>query len=231
MTDEQKLFEEIKKLTEPINGQYPRPWTTNLPHPMDAEGMIVGMNQATSYLVTDMSHEKFLNAHFGKGLNSYDLYRSVRSEESKTRINIEVLAACLKRPLLESDVICYSTPRAKHLSNAEHRGGKERGIAIFKTVFGFIQPSFTVVWGKAAQTEFLSAVKRSSTIRDQLIEEEGFAVYQMKFDRATLHPGLNGAFNTKVFFIRSIAWPEWAKWKNDAPRIFGKIRDQLGKAQ
>ena len=39
----------IRKLTEPINGQYPRPWMTEMKNPWEAEVFIVGMNQRNGY--------------------------------------------------------------------------------------------------------------------------------------------------------------------------------------
>ena len=41
-------FEEaIRRLTEPINGQYPRPWMTEMKRPWEADVFIVGKNQRT----------------------------------------------------------------------------------------------------------------------------------------------------------------------------------------
>lgn len=41
----------IWKLTRPLNGQYPRPWMTDLTDPVRANVFVVGKNQATGYPV------------------------------------------------------------------------------------------------------------------------------------------------------------------------------------
>ena len=40
-----KFEEQIRRLTEPINGQLPRPWMTEMRNPLEADVFIVGMNQ------------------------------------------------------------------------------------------------------------------------------------------------------------------------------------------
>jgi|TARA_B110000967_G_scaffold171343_1_gene181775 hypothetical protein len=43
MPDVRAEFEEtISLLTQPLNGQYPRPWMTNLTNPQEADVFIVG---------------------------------------------------------------------------------------------------------------------------------------------------------------------------------------------
>ncbi len=56
------LEDEIWGLTRKINGQYPRPWMTNLTDPMNAEVFIVGGNQATPYTDDEIqSHDQHLD--------------------------------------------------------------------------------------------------------------------------------------------------------------------------
>ena len=47
MTTIQEQFQAaIARLTEPLNGQYPRPWMTELADPLSANVLIVGKNEA-----------------------------------------------------------------------------------------------------------------------------------------------------------------------------------------
>ena len=222
MKTESQFFKVIEDLTQPINGQYPRPWTTSMVDPLKAEGLIAGMNQATAITTDVISHSQFLDAHFGNGSTTYELYSMLRPSASETRMNIEALTGTLEKQVLETNVVCYSTKRAKHLSLPEHKGGKERGIEIFKAVLGFSQPKFVVVFGAKAQSTFQSALKRAMVKRAMISSEPECAL--VTFDVEKLHPGLEGHFQTKLIFIRSLGLPEWNKWKWDAPQVFEQVK-------
>lgn len=57
----------IRRLTEPLNGQFPRPWMTELKEPLSANVFIVGKNQAKGYEVGRLTHERHMKALFNRG--------------------------------------------------------------------------------------------------------------------------------------------------------------------
>ena len=116
--------------------------------------------------------------------------------------------------------------RAKHLSQPEHRGGKERGIELFKATLGYIEPEFLIIYGKKAGDTFKTKIKPEvlESIND---ENNEITIETISLNKSLLAKDLEGTFQTKVFFIRSIALPEWNKWKFQAPKTFKKIKSIL----
>lgn len=146
----------ISDLTMPVNGQYPRPWMTTLNNPEDAKIFIIGLNQATEYPETALSHQRHMDALFNRnGENCRTLYAEIRSQAGKksspTRRNTDKLSRLLAEhgvhDILETDVICYSTRKYKDLENPEHQFGRQRGERIFKTLITEIQPPIIISHG------------------------------------------------------------------------------------
>ena len=118
----------IAELTQPINGQYPRPWMTTLEDPTLAEVFVVGMNQAKTFSAATVgSHERYLDALFNRnGQSCRKLYDEASGgSPSPTRKNMDSLGRCLKQHgitnVLETNVICYPQhvrqhPRASYSS-------------------------------------------------------------------------------------------------------------------
>jgi hypothetical protein len=138
--------DKVREWTKPLNGQYPRPWMSDLTDPTTATTFIVGRNQATPFPVELVgTQEQFLDALFNRNGQTHSaLYQNVRAQMGKgsspIRGNIERLTAVLREHgvtgVLETNVICYSTPMSADLANAAHRGGKETGTRISARCFG-----------------------------------------------------------------------------------------------
>ena len=131
---ENQFEETIRNLTKPVNGQYPRPWMSEMKNPWDAEVFIVGRNQARAYDVHQVNHKRHLDALFNRsGETCRGLYDEVcGGTPSESRNNIEALVGRLSRlgihNTLETNVVCYSTPTSGDLTKPEHaRGCEERG--------------------------------------------------------------------------------------------------------
>lgn len=144
----------IRELTQPLNGQYPRPWMTGLSDPASAEVFIVGKNQAKGYPVEAVGpRDRYLDALFNRnGLTCRGLYDAITgSAPSPTRRNIDALTARLERRgvtrVLETNVICYSTPMSSDLGLAQHVGGRERGQEIFRALLALIRPRVLIAHG------------------------------------------------------------------------------------
>ena len=121
----QESFEEtIRELTQPINGQLPRPWMTKMANPLEADVFIVGMNQRNGYPADQIAHEKHLDALFNRnGESCRGLYDEVTNgKASRTRLNTDSLTARLNQRdvhnIIETNVVCFSTPLGKDLLSA-----------------------------------------------------------------------------------------------------------------
>ena len=111
-----KFEEKIREMTEPINGQLPRPWMTRMRNPLEADVFIVGRNQRNPYSAIEILHQRHLDALFNRnGESCRGLYDAVtKGKPYPTRRNMDDLAARLNQRnihnILETDVVCYSTP-------------------------------------------------------------------------------------------------------------------------
>lgn len=147
------LFEETFEYTRPIDGQYPRPWMTNLQDPTTANCFVVGMNQARGFRVEDVgSHRRHVDALFNReGESCRGLYDSL-VPMSPTRRNIDRLARRLRdggARVLETNVICVSTPMSADLT----AGQRHRGAEIFCWLLDRIRPGLLIVHGDGARRE------------------------------------------------------------------------------
>lgn len=140
MNKASRLKEMIKKMTQPINGQYPRPWMIDSPaDPASSVVLTVGHNQAKGFPVERVgSHEHYMDALFNRGSETcrqlYD--RITDNKPSETRKNTDKLVRRLAehgvRNVLETNVICYSTPMSADLRQSLHINGAKRGREIFE---------------------------------------------------------------------------------------------------
>lgn len=147
----------IFELTQPINGQYPRPWVTDLTDPRKANTFIVGKNQRNGFRVEDVgSHQRHVDALFNRnGEECRKLYDQITGNKpSPTRKNSDCLVSELNAvdvfSILETNVICYSTPMSADLRLNSHIGGTSRGEEIFRFLLTQIKPSVLIVHGAGA---------------------------------------------------------------------------------
>ena len=158
-----KFEEVIRQLTKPINDQFPRPWMTKMTNPAEADLFIVGRNQKNGYPVESVgSQERHLDALFNRnGMSCRSLYDEITGgNPSPTRVNTERFSSLLEERgisrILETNVICYSTPMSADLRLNEHIGGMERGEEVFRYLIGEINPSVLVVHGIGATKQLES---------------------------------------------------------------------------
>ena len=189
----------IQKLTGQINGQYPRPWMTDLKDPLRARLFIVGRNPATPYLVGKVDHCGHLDALFNRPAGScHALYQELGS--SKTRSKIGKLREMLKAEgvddILETNVVCYSTSSYKELRDPKHADGKKRGEEIFRYLIEAIRPKVLVAHGVGVATDLGKHFHRVLTKpASQPVEPLGMDIGGMR-----------------VFVIPSLAPPQWNHW-------------------
>lgn len=219
----QSLEDAIRTLTRPVLGQFPRPWMTDIAEPSEAEVFVVGANQPTAYPPDKVgSHQRFLNALFNRdGETCRTLYREIRGGSSGTRSHsddfVKMLQAAGVKKIVETNAVCFSTPKADDLKRFENREGLEKGIRIFSEIFRIIKPRVMVVHG-AGTVEFL---RRHHQIRLPKPPKEGD-----QFPHSIIAA-------TQVFVVRSLALPEvnkWDSWRTEylheiAKRVSSQLDD------
>ncbi len=214
------LEQAIRQLTEPLNGQYPRPWMTTLPDPSKAKVFIVGMNQATIYPEREVKHKDYLDALFNRnGQSNRQLYDKFRDgAPSDARENIDDFTARLNSAgvtsVLETNVICYSTPKSSELSSQAHREGRKRGREIFRKLLQLITPSVLVVHGVGATKELEKAICCALPTPPKL---------PVKISRTVTPKKLI------VYVVPSLARPEYGKWFSHAPGYLDKVAIAVAK--
>lgn len=136
---ERERFEStIRELVKPLNNQYPRPWMTKLDDPRQADVFIVGKNQRKVYWADAVSLACHVDALFNRPPGGCRrLYDKLTSDSpSPARKNIDALVGRLEdvgvENVLETNVICYSTPMSNYLRHKSHDGGAKRGEEIFR---------------------------------------------------------------------------------------------------
>lgn len=197
------LEREIRKLTAPINGQYPRPWMTAIADPSRANVFIVGYNPAKVYSVSALGHERHIDALFNRnGQTCRSLYSEL-TNESPTRGNIEILTEKLASvgisSVLETNVVCYSTGKKEDLSAPQHAGGKSRGLTIFQMLVHEIRPKAMIVHGVGVRNEF------NRVFRSEVLLPPPSKV-------PDVYPEANLSSGAKVFVIPSLALPGFQNW-------------------
>jgi hypothetical protein len=203
----------IVRLTEPLNGQYPRPWMTDLVDPLSATLFIVGKNQAKGYDASRLSHKRHVDALFNRGGEScrrlYD--EMTGNSPSPTRKNTDrfrsILASNGIDRVLETNVVCYSTPMSSDLRLPEHRGGSVRGTEIFRTLLEYVRPQVLVAHGAGT--------------RDALSALLGAALPPVPREHDGPVPAIVNSM--KIFVIPSLAPPQWNHWQGWATPYLDKV--------
>ncbi|MBY4721469.1 uracil-DNA glycosylase family protein [Ralstonia mannitolilytica] len=204
----EKLEAAISQLTQPVGGQYPRPWMTDLQDPMKASVFIVGMNQAKGYPVARVgSHARHVDALYNRnGQGCRALYDEMTDgKASPTRINVDDLTRRLTHAgvegVLETNVICYSTPMSRDLHREEHAAGAAMGDLIFRTLLAHIRPAVLIAHGAGA------AKQLGKCLGSKLPSPP---------ERADDIRSINVDYNshtTTVLVVPSLAPPQWNSWK------------------
>ncbi len=208
----------IRGLTMPVNGQFPRPWMTTMARPEDARIFVVGYNQATRFSAESIgSHDAYIDALFNRnGKSCRDLYEQARGPRgsSPTRRNLDALHEMLASEgltnVLETNVVCYSTPMSSDMPSAEHHGGKAAGRAIFETVLTLIRPPILIVHGVRASRELGHVL--GQTLPPAAADQEAGVSSICARARWPSDP-----YAPKVFVIPSLAPPAWNVWSRWAP--------------
>ena len=216
-----RFEERIRELTQPINGQLPRPWMTAMTDPLEANVFIVGMNQSREYPAWDIPHQRHLDALFNRnGESCRGLYdETTGGRPSRSRRNIDELVARLNRwgihDILETSVVCYSTGMSRYLSAQAHAGGARHGEEIFRYLLAEIAPAVLIVHGGGVASR-MSAILGISRLQVPRSADEVCDV------QAGQH---------LVIPIPSLAPPAfhmWSSWRDEyLDRVSSRVREKL----
>jgi hypothetical protein len=117
----------------------------------------VGANQAKRYDAHAVgSLDAYCDALFNRGdENCRALYdRMTKGRPSPTRTNLDAAVKALGEvgihDVLETNVVCYSTPMSTDLSLSMNAKGREQGEAIFRLLLEHISPAIVWVHGAGA---------------------------------------------------------------------------------
>lgn len=202
MTTQSEFESAITQLTAPLNGQFPRPWMTDLTEPQKATVFIVGKNQARGYSTDQLTHKRHIDALFNRsGESCRKLYEKLTGPlPSPTRKNTNMFRSVLERAgidrVLETNVVCYSTPMSADLRLPVHGGGIVRGTEIFLALLHFIKPKVIIAHG--------------SGTRDTLNAVLGKPLPVPPSSQSPPQPTAVGGIT--VFIIPSLAPPQWNQW-------------------
>jgi len=139
-------------------------------HPEKARIFIVGYNQATGFPAAALvgRHNAYIDALFNRnGMSCRNLYQQMRGHKgpSQTRKNIDALRKGLANvginDVIETNVICYSTPMSNALAYAKNQGGKAAGRKIFWEILGIIRPIILIAHGAGTTKELRRAGQTS----------------------------------------------------------------------
>ena len=212
-----KFEEKIRELTEPINGQLPRPWMTKMRNPLEADVFIVGRNQRNPYSATEIRHQRHLDALFNRnGESCRRLYDEVtKGKPSPTRRNIDDLAARLNQRnihnILETDVVCYSTPIGADLRKRAHAGGARKGEEIFRYLLAEIAPTVLIVHG-AGSVQHISRILKMDRLKVPRSTDE---IFDVQTEQHLVIP------------VPSLAPPAFNRWSSWSDGYLDKVADRV----
>lgn len=226
-----ELERRVRELTQPLNGQYPRPWMSYSATPGSSRVFLIGLNQATTlpaHMVGD--HDAYVDALFNRnGRSIAKLYEEAREGKaaSPTRQNISRVAALLKAQgitdVLETNVMCYATPMSNALALPEHAGGALRGASIFEALLDEIRPPILLAHGARTRRE-LTKLLRCSLPQLARTEGDGVRSRLVETDMAGRRYWAN------VFLIPSLAPPAWNQWVRWAWPYLNMVVDGIHEA-
>jgi hypothetical protein len=140
---------------------------------------------------------------------------------SRTRPNIDDLTRRLERrgvtEILETNVICYSTPMSSHLSKKIHTGGSQRGDELFRTLLAYIRPPILITHGAGASERLGKSFGIDLPSPPQ--RPDDLVMVQLKF----------ADYSPFVFVIPSLAQPAFNTWRSWAPAHLDNVAAEVAR--
>jgi hypothetical protein len=159
------------------------------------------------------SHDDYIDALFNRNDRSCrKLYEQLRGDDgpSPTRKNLDKLRKYLAREgltdVVETNVICYSTPMSSDLTEMKNKGGKVVGRQIFEEILAIIRPKILIAHGAGTAKELgrVLSARLPAAASNQADD----------VSCARVHTHLRGeSYAPIVFVISSLAPPAWNAWQ------------------
>ena len=186
-------------------------------NPREAEVFVVGKNQKNGYAVNKVSHRRHIEALFNRNGEScrglYDEF--TEGKPSRTRKNTDGLVDRLNKrnihKILETNVICYSTPTSKDLNNPGHSGGTKRGEDIFRYLLTEIAPAVLIVHG-VGSVKSISPMLQCKQLKVPRSADE---ICDVQMEKHLVIP------------IPSLAFPAFTNWSSWADRYLDIVADRV----
>lgn len=181
--------------------------------PEKSKVFLVGKNQAKTFPVARLrGHDQHMDALFNRnGESCRSLYDQLYPQPSPTRGNIDRLVQRLNADgvtdVLETNVICYSTPMSSDLAQAAHAGGRARGTELFRGLLDLLQPRVLIAHGSG-----------TLDILSRLLGTGGFDIPENAEKASFREVG-----RIRVYPIPSFAPPAWNKWSRWAGAYFDRL--------
>ena len=194
---------------------------TKMTNPLEADVFIIGMNQRNGYLESDIPHGRHIDALFNRnGESCRGIYDEVtQGKPSPTRRNIDGLTNRLAQRgihnVIETDVVCFSTPLGKDLRKSENAEGARKGEEIFCYLLDAIAPPVLIVHGVGS----LKRIARILKMRRLQVPHTAEEICDVQTGDQLIIP------------IPSLAppgfnmWSSWSSGFMDA--VADRVRDQL----
>jgi len=187
---------------------------TSMAHPEKARIFIVGNNPATDFPAAMVgSHDDYIDALFNRNDRSCrELYDQLRGDKgpSPTRKNIDMVRKNLAREslfdVIETNVICYSTPRSSDLTLVKNQGGKAVGRHIFEEVLAIVRPKVLIAHGAGTIKELGRVFSTQLPVAAQEQADDVSCVRIRTILRGVSYAPI-------VFVVPSLAPPKWNVWQ------------------
>lgn len=111
--------------------------------------------------------------------------------------------------ILETNVICYSTPMSADLQLQEHSGGTRRGEEIFRYLLAAIKPKVLVVHGAGSTKKLASILHFYPGSEPQSAEN------------IRLHD-VGGYLVAVIPSLAPLAYNKWSRWSNEHLSLLAK---------
>ena len=116
--------------------------------------------------------------------------------------------------VLETNVVCYSTPMSRDLRLPQHSGGTVRGSEIFQALLHFVKPKVLIAHGAGTRkllSTFLDASLPAPPVQNG--DPQPVTVRDMK-----------------IFIIPSLSPPQWYQWHGWAEQYLAKVAKVTARA-
>ncbi len=228
-----KAFERaIWKYIQPVDGkngmQLPRPWFTKFDNPLVARIFVVGANQKNGFDPNSIDIHRHFDGLFNRnGETCNGIYREATGgKESLTRKRIQayITGKLEERDItdvLETNVVCRSSPQFSDLD----KGEKEIGSEVFRYLLNTVRPRILIIFGKGARQRFAESITLVPA------ERGGIDTRLRKIvpNKNSVPTSVSLNDNLEVFCVPGLVMAGWNEWSGWIDAYTDKLADEVAK--